>query len=78
MKAELLDVTALPFDRMELTSLPLGQLDVQIHLRCDAEAYRRLVEFFREHGFGRADRYGPPSSQKSLEKQRKLGQKATY
>lgn len=71
MKARLIDLTALPFDRMELVPLPPGELDVVINMRCDREAYVRLVEFFREIGVERADKYGPPSSDKSLKAQRK-------
>lgn len=51
MKAKLMDISALPMDRMELTLLPPGELDVVIRLRCDVEAYARLLNFFSEAGF---------------------------
>jgi hypothetical protein len=51
MKAILLDLNALPLDRMSLEMLPPGELDVQIRLRCDEEAYGKLVAFFRDAGF---------------------------
>ena len=51
MKAVLLDFNALPIDRMELTMLPAGELDVQIRLRCDEEAFRKLAQFFADAGF---------------------------
>jgi hypothetical protein len=80
MKAKLIDLSALPIDRMDLVPLPPGELDVVINLRCDREAYVRLVEFFREIGVERADKYGPPSSDKSLEAQKKAlpGKPTTY
>lgn len=56
MKAVLLDCNGLPFDRMTLGPLPPGELDVEIRLRCDAEAYRKLLAFFAEAGFQRPER----------------------
>lgn len=65
MKAILKDISAMPFDRMELCMLPPGELDVEIHLRCDAEAYRKLVEFFVTAGFQKRDGH-PVQAPKAL------------
>lgn len=54
MKAILTRFDALPFDRMELRMLPPGEIDVQIGIRCDREAYEKLVAFFAQAGFTRA------------------------
>ena len=53
MKAILVDFHAWPFDMMELCALPPGELDVQIRLRCDQEAYLKLMQFFVQAGFQR-------------------------
>lgn len=59
MKAKLADISALPLDRMELVPLPPGVLDVQIRLYCDAEAYKKLFEFFTQNDFENAEKYAP-------------------
>ena len=51
MKAVFKSLSALPFDRMELVPLPPGELDVQINLRCDREAYIKMLAFFSGAGF---------------------------
>lgn len=59
MKAILLAISALPLDRMTLQMLPPGELDVQIHLRCDREAYAKLLAFFRDASYAQAERFMP-------------------
>lgn len=61
MRAAVVEVTALPIDRMMLTPLPDGVLDVQIRLYADAEAFQHLVDYFKARGYGRKQDADPDS-----------------
>lgn len=69
MKLVLHRFNALPIDRDTLTMLPDGEVDVQIGLRCDQEAFARLMALFREvnaKAEGQAARALEPKEPKKL------------